>query len=584
MIENEDTNKEEEIEDLTTEEEIKDFTDSINIDGAFNYPTINSPTITGGAKLNLGSGNKCFKFQADKGIWLGHTDYASAPFRVDMDGAIAGSSFSLTSISGDLDDIGDGTDYSKVLTTDITAGHILLSATTGDLGDISDGGGYGKIASTSISAGKIILTSGTGVNGSLPVGNSDAKCTDADADGTQAALTAGANIDNAKANGTTLISGGYINTGIITATNITAGTLTGITIQTASSGERLRMQGSPANEYQFLDDDTKVGHLKIDDDGAGGYYAELYIDNLGAALKVGSTIGAAELIYFSAPFFSGSGRAATGQVTMQGSGVLAGMTWAGGATATWSFNLGDNLAKISSNIVPSATYDLGTTGDTWNKLWVDEINLNGTAKTAWPTAGVTSHGDLTGVTTSQHHVKYTDSNARSAVVNTALGGSLYPSSTSYNLGSSSYYWGDFYFHAGGEIYVGSTAHYLRLNQRDYLTHDAVGFDNLGDTLPEGDGIWDLGNASHEFNAVYSNNYPASPLKVSESGIETFKKIKGVRKSRGKYTLETEDLPDEFKIKDKEGNYHTELKRTIGLTVQALKELIEEVEIIKQKVV
>jgi len=69
----------------------------------------------------------------------------------------------------------------------------------------------------------------------LPVANTAAKCTDADADETQAALTAGANIDNAKADGTTLISGGYINTGIITATNINTGTLTGRTVQTSSS-------------------------------------------------------------------------------------------------------------------------------------------------------------------------------------------------------------------------------------------------------------------------------------------------------------------------------------------------------------
>lgn len=45
-------------------------------------------------------------------------------------------------------------------------------------------------------------------------------------DNTQTQLTAGADISNAKANGTTLITGGYISTSIITASNIQTGTIT----------------------------------------------------------------------------------------------------------------------------------------------------------------------------------------------------------------------------------------------------------------------------------------------------------------------------------------------------------------------
>jgi len=61
--------------------------------------------------------------------------------------------------ANDLDDVGDGTTYSKVLKTDISAGHILLSEATGVLGDIADGGGYSRIATTDITAGHITVVS-----------------------------------------------------------------------------------------------------------------------------------------------------------------------------------------------------------------------------------------------------------------------------------------------------------------------------------------------------------------------------------------------------------------------------------------
>lgn len=55
----------------------------------------------------------------------------------------------LSKTEGDLDDIANGV-YGKVLSTDITAGHIKMSA-------VQDYGGYGKVLSTDISAGHIKL-------------------------------------------------------------------------------------------------------------------------------------------------------------------------------------------------------------------------------------------------------------------------------------------------------------------------------------------------------------------------------------------------------------------------------------------
>lgn len=187
------------------------------------------------------------------------------------------------------------------------------------------------------------------------------------------------------------ITANEIQTNTITSLALTSGSITGLTItggtiQTAlaSAGKRLRMLGSPANQYQFMDGDTLVGYLKIDDDGAGGYFAQIYIDHLGAVIEVGSTIGAAEITYFNAPFFSGSGRAATGQASISSNGPIAGLTWYGGNAASWSFDLGTSLAEISSHVIPNAnnTYDLGSSSLKWKNLYlsgnVAAANLSGT--------------------------------------------------------------------------------------------------------------------------------------------------------------------------------------------------------------
>lgn len=120
--------------------------------------------------------------------------------------------------------------------------------------------------------------------------------------------------------------------------------ITGATIQTATGGKRLRMQGNPTNQYQFLNGDTKVGHLKIDDDGAGGFFAEINIDFLGLSpvLQVGTVLGAAESTFFSTVGFSATQRAAVGDTTLTGgpsSDQTFSLTHSGGADATLQTNV-----------------------------------------------------------------------------------------------------------------------------------------------------------------------------------------------------------------------------------------------------
>jgi len=243
--------------------------------------------------------------------------------------------------------------------------------------------------------------------------------------------------------GITIISGGVIKTSLLTANNI---------ITTSASGKRIKISSSPQNAIVFYDGDSEKGRLEIIDDGDSGYHVKLGGD--AGALEMGVGYGASSISYISMPFFEGAGKASTGAVgIIGGAGESVGLSWWGGNPATFKFDLGTGLVKMSSHIVPdSPDYDLG----------------------------------------------------------------------------------------------------------DFTTN-------------------------HHWRAVYADSYPASPILVSKSGLESFRKIGRIRNRKGQHTLETSSLPEEFKITDEKGVQHTELKRTIGLTVQAVGELIKKTDDLETKV-
>jgi len=83
---------------------------------------------------------------------------------IDQDDIPNGTSYrrvKSTSVTTDgiviLDQVKTGT-YGLVLSTDITAGHIKLSSTSGTIDDVDDGTTYAKVKTTQISAGKIVLS------------------------------------------------------------------------------------------------------------------------------------------------------------------------------------------------------------------------------------------------------------------------------------------------------------------------------------------------------------------------------------------------------------------------------------------
>ena len=121
-----------------------------------------------------------------------------------------------------------------------------------------------KIANATITGAKIAnATIGDAkITGTLAVGHTDAKCTNALAD--QTSINTAAN--TAQVQGSTIIVGGYIATSFLTATNIQAGILTGLTVQTAASGQRVVIDGANNKISFFVGAGAGTEALIIDDD------------------------------------------------------------------------------------------------------------------------------------------------------------------------------------------------------------------------------------------------------------------------------------------------------------------------------
>lgn len=137
------------------------FTQTVDDEGCAIFPVVGEGTYLGkhvvagqieSYNWGVGSGSQ---FNLNDGtFYLG----GSVNPKLSWDGATLSLGDYLP-VGSDLDDIPDGASYARVLKTDISAGHILLTETIGDLDDIGNGVSYGRILNTSLSAGNIRLTS-----------------------------------------------------------------------------------------------------------------------------------------------------------------------------------------------------------------------------------------------------------------------------------------------------------------------------------------------------------------------------------------------------------------------------------------
>lgn len=73
------------------------------------------------SQLQVGFGDELMRVD-ERGLWLGAAQFEDAPFSVSMDGDITATGISLSTLTGDLDDIADGSTYKKALQDELTGG------------------------------------------------------------------------------------------------------------------------------------------------------------------------------------------------------------------------------------------------------------------------------------------------------------------------------------------------------------------------------------------------------------------------------------------------------------------------------
>lgn len=142
------------------------------------------------------------------------------------------------------------------------------------------------------------------------------------------------------------------------------------------------------------------------------------------------------------------------------------------------------------------------------------------------------------------------------------------------------------------IYL-DTSQYIYWNSTNqYIGHDGTVFRINDDLQPTADGTYRLGYTNIAWYAVHADNYLGCSLPTSNSGIGIFKKIKKPKINTGKaknyhagkrHYFDIDEFPEEMKMEDKDtGEKDIELTRTIGVTVSAVRELIEVIDDLKNR--
>jgi len=203
--------------------------------------------------LSVGAGTRAV-YADERGLWIGSRTPAGASFYVDIEGnaTIAGV-FSF--ITDTLDDIVDGVSYARVLRTDISAGHIILSETIGTLDNIDNGATFAKATYNEVTGGNRGYN-GLNTNYSIIKGfvESQLSSVSLPANGIRIDVNG---IYGRKASVTTFyISNagdayfsGTVAASVITSPSISGGsisgvTITGSTLQTGTSGQNINITAS----------------------------------------------------------------------------------------------------------------------------------------------------------------------------------------------------------------------------------------------------------------------------------------------------------------------------------------------------
>jgi len=96
----------------------------------------------------------------------------------------------------------------------------------------------------------------------------------------------------------------------------------------------------------------------------------------------------------------------------------------------------------------------------------------------------------------------------------------------------------------------------------------------------------LGTSTYKWYTIYRTNEVACALPTSNSAIDIFKKIKRPEIMGGDYGerhyFKVKDFPSEMKFENDKKELDIEFTRTLGVSVQAIRELIEKVEKLENK--
>lgn len=243
------------------EKEIKPYTNIPYLpqDGAQGL-SIDGAQFLGNVKqLQVGFGAQVLRVDRD-GLWLGAERFVDAPFSVDMLGNIRADSLTLGTIVGDLDDIADGSTYYKTTLNEVAGAGQAYQGLNAS-GEIIKG-----FLNTQLGA-RTLPANGVRVDSSGIYGRKSSVTT--------------FYIDT---NGNAYFSGD-----IVSAT-MTSSVITGGTIQTALTGERVKISSGVTSDVEFYYDDTRYGHIGANRISASESYIEFVTDD-GNGLFLDTGIG-----------------------------------------------------------------------------------------------------------------------------------------------------------------------------------------------------------------------------------------------------------------------------------------------------
>ena len=352
---------------------------------------VDTPLGQGNTNFNsvgIGTGSKVFRADSS-GIWLGAAEFGAAPFKVDMDGNATATSLTIT---GYIPTGGAANDVNTSVTS-INADRINISGST------TFTAGYDPTTKVASTAGTYTSATGTGARVQIfPDANTGIVAYDSSNAKVFEVLVGGTNVGDVTignyGGGNGMFWDDSANTftvkGSITAGNISGVAITGSSISTGTTGNRVTMDTNSDN-IKFFDSTNDEG-LRIQLESSTGAVIESKDSRILRLLSASGTVqfGNANLGQLgnistsgtiSAGTFSGAGSftsiSMSGGIDMNSSSVTE-VNRIEGSSGYMDFNESGRL-QVNNHIDPSGagSSNLGGSSRYWNEVNYKELNDRG---------------------------------------------------------------------------------------------------------------------------------------------------------------------------------------------------------------